>query len=211
MQNVLWDAGLSAANTGLPDAGQLVRRYLGLTEPRETWAFRTYDASRRRSDGRVDDDDLLAASSLGARLTRRDLEHFDRCRDLVEARLAAIPTSTSLRDASNKQLTDVSDLLLGTDLEPTLLAKIVHRARPRLIPPYDRATSDLYAGATGRRAAGRLPDLLFAMRADLQIPANVRALTGFQQQIIAETDGGFVPSQLRIFDIAVWMSTVGRR
>jgi len=66
--------------------------------------------------------------------------------------------------------------------------------------------SDWYAHALGERGAGRPPELLHRLRADLRDPANHAGLTQVQHLIAVTGDGALVPSRLRLFDIAVWMA-----
>lgn len=200
-----WNTPLTIARMPIPDAGQLVRRHLGLWHPIERWASPLYDCIPRAT-GHVTDDDLLATAALGIRLTASTLQAFADERSALEARLAELPHDVGLADAEDDLLHEVASALTLTRLEPTTVSKLLHRARPRLVPPYDRAVTDWYVRGFGVRRAGQLPDLLTNMRADLRNPANSESLRQMQQMIATTRDGGLVPPRLRLLDIAVWMA-----
>lgn len=201
-----WDLRLTAGGRVMPHAGLLVRRHLGLGPAPERWAASLYDRAPTL-DATLTPQDLLAAGALGVRLTRDLLAAFDVARPALERSLADLPTDVSLAQADDLTLDRLSTALLAGPLEPTVAAKLLHRARPRLVPPYDRATSDWYAQALGDRDAGRLPQLLRHLRADLRDETNRVSLTQLQELLATTGDGGLVPSRLRLLDIAIWMTS----
>lgn len=200
-----WGVPLVAAGTRIEDAGGLVRRHLGLSSPAESWAAPLYD-ERPSSRSSVETSDLLAAAALGVRITKDSLAAFSLAKPRLDRALLRLPEDVGLDQADDALLVAVSDALTGSSLEPTLAAKLLHRVRPRLIPPYDRAISDWYARALGSRDAGRLPALLAHLRDDLRNPINTTGLRRLQALIAVEADGALVPTRLRLFDIAIWMS-----
>jgi hypothetical protein len=201
-----WSVPLVAGGMRIEDAGELVRRHLGLSSPPETWAAPLFDERPPTNRMSVETTDLLAAAALGVRITKSSLEGFAAAKPTLDAVVRRLPTDVGLDQADDALLAEVSEALTGTALEPTLTAKLLHRVRPRLVPPYDRAIADCYARAAGDRDAGRPPGLLARMRADLREPLNAVGLQTLQELIAVEGDGGLVPTRLRLFDIAIWMS-----
>jgi hypothetical protein len=200
-----WMVPLVAAGVAIDDAGELVRRHLGLSSPPESWAAPLYD-ERPSSRTSIEASDLLASAALGVRLTKSSLDAFAVAKPALDAALLRLPPDVGLEEAEDDLLGEIAYALTGASLEPTLAAKLLHRARPRLVPPYDRAISDWYSKALGSRDAGRLPELLSGIRADLREPMNSAGLRKLQELVAVEADGALVPTRLRIFDIAIWMS-----
>lgn len=200
-----WETPLTAAGRAITNAGDLVQRHLGMSDPQEHWAAPLYD-NPARSSNELRDEDLLATAALGVRVTKSSLAGFARARPQLERALAQLPPGLSLAAADDVVIERIHTALTATELEPTTVAKLLHRARPRLVPPYDRATSDWYARGLSDRDAGRLPRLLHHIRDDLRQPSNAASLHTLQQLIATENDGALVPSRLRLFDVAVWMA-----
>jgi hypothetical protein len=200
-----WAVSITAAGVAIPDAGELVRRHLGLTEPPEYWSAPLYDRSPD-PEARIGNADLLAATALGVRITSAALADFGAARASLNAVLDRLPPALSLEAADDAVLTWLGDALTGTALDANVAAKLLHRVRPRLVPPLDRTIVDWYARGTGNRSAGKLPNLLFAIRADLQAQENQASLMKLQQVIATENDGALVRTRLRLFDIALWMA-----
>ncbi|MDQ3431353.1 MAG: DUF6308 family protein [Actinomycetota bacterium] len=209
MNTIMWTAPLVAAGRPVDHAGELVRRHLGLSTPVEHWAAPLYDAPSK-APGVIDHDDLLATAALGVRITRQTLTQFHAALPALNAWLGELPADVSLADADDDLVDRVAAALSSSELEPTTTAKLLHRARPRLVPPYDRAVSDWYARALCDRGAGRPPTLLYRLRSDLANERNHDSLVRLQQLAAAASDGGLVRSRLRLFDIAVWMAANDR-
>ncbi len=205
MQHALWETPLTAAGLSIGDAGELVRRHLGMTSPPERWASPLYDVPARANNA-ITSDDLLATAALGVRITRATLASFSTAVPHLERALSRLPVELGVADASDDLLAEMHAALTCTELEPTTVAKLLHRARPRLVPPYDRAIADWYARGLGDRDAGRLPLLLHSIRDDLRDASNQASLLELQRLIATANDGALVPSRLRLLDIAVWMA-----
>jgi hypothetical protein len=200
-----WECQVVAAGRRVPDAGLLVKRHLGLTAPAEVWGARYFDVppSDRST---VTTEDLLAAAALGVRITRESLTAFEDARPVLDEALRRLPIALSLADADDAVIDTISEAVRGSGLEATVAAKLLHRLRPRLVPPFDRATTDWYSTGLGNREDGRPPRLFTHMRDDLARSDNRAALSKLQQTVSTTTDGGLVPSQLRLLDIAIWMA-----
>lgn len=201
----LWHAPLTAAGVAVPDAGTLIRRHLGLTSPPEAWAAPLFDSAPSMTT-EISDADLLACTALGVRVNKALLDQWAKARQALSAFLYELPPSTSLEDADDKTLSRICTAVTMSGLEVSVAAKLLHRARPRLVPPIDRTIIDWYGLGLKDRSAGRLPALLGHLRTDLRRPENRASLTHLQRTIVAEYDGALAPTRLRLFDIALWMA-----
>lgn len=200
-----WHAPLTAAGVAIPDAGTLIRRHLGLTYPPEAWAAPLFNTAPSTTT-EISDADLLACTALGVRVNKSLLDTWVRARPILSLVLHELPPGTSLEDADDKTLSRICSAITLSGLEVSVAAKLLHRARPRLVPPIDRTVVDWYGLGLKDRSAGRLPALLGHLRTDLRRPENRASLTHLQRTIVAEHDGALAPTRLRLFDIALWMA-----
>lgn len=196
---------LLLAGRRVPGAGDRVRRYCGLSwsgGAPETWAFRYYDVVPFEGPG-VDPVDVLAAAALHPGLSRADLAFFHAASEAVDSWLRATPGDVSLAEASDDVLAHLSELATWPNAPTlTLLSKVLHRARPHLIPLVDRHVIDAYRPLTGeRQARGAWPKLLPHLAGDAA--ANAAAIAVIADDVEAGT--GTRPSALRVMDIAIWM------
>ncbi len=206
-----------AAGRIIPDAIDHIRRYCGLTwsggEP-ETWAWRYYDVVPTAHDDVVTSIDVLAAASLHPGLSRADLAFFHERSAEVSSWLAQVGSDETLWDASDAVLGHVGSLASAFPaISPSLLSKVLHRKRPRLIPLLDHHVIDWYRPVTGeRKAAIAWAPLVMAMRDDLADPE--RKLLTSIACVSLETEMGVDReradtrglSWLRMLDIAIWMA-----
>ncbi len=205
----------------ISDPLESIRRYCGLpfgAGESEVWGYEYYDAQPSDSNGEVTAEDLMATAALNMRFTRGCLEGFIRARPIVGEGLAQLSPELALEDALDDQLQIIEDLHQGLaqgtgpfawkidGADRALISKVLHRKRPRLIPLYDRATSERYAAGLGDKKFGKGIDLLKAMRTDMADPKNNEALRAIQAHLAIELDGKRVPSRLRLLDIAIWMA-----
>lgn len=195
---------LLLAGRPFPDFLDAARRYCGLPwsgGAAETWAFPFFDAVATTLFD-VEPADVTAASVLHPGMTRDDLHFFSEHRADLEGWLADLDPKASLADASQATIEYLERLTSFDAPSFTLLAKVMHRKRPGLIPLLDRHIIDLYRPITGERQATLAwPRLLIALRADLL--ANHELLTDAMARLAMEMPTP--PTSLRIVDIAVWM------
>ena len=188
----------------------LVRRYCGLTwsgGPPETWAFRYYEGFQTSNGDVIDPSDLLACSALHGGFSRADLTFFFEQASILEAWLAKIPDDVDLADADAYLLNEIASLSELTDMVGlSLLSKVAHRKRPRLIPLFDRAISDWYRPCTGLRGVAGWARLVAELHDDLGQPTNREVLSDLRSNLDCELRAA-VPSALRLADIAIWMAS----
>ena len=191
------------------DGADHLRRYCGLPwsgGPPETWAYRYYDVVDTIGDDEITPIDVLAASALQPGLGRSDLAWFAEHDDYLRDWLSDVPRDVWLRDADDGLLARLDELAeWDTPVQLSLLTKVLHRKRPRLIPLLDRSIIDWYRPITGeRQAAAAWAPLLRALRADLG-DENALLLA-----IIGVPLNGELPrpvSHVRMLDIMIWMET----
>ncbi len=199
----------------VPRAAELVRVYCGLPDAHgrvQRWGYTVFDAVPSADGDTIDARDLGAVAALGVRLSQPVLDVVLGSAPAVAASIARIPRDLSLEGASDTELelvgTTISSLTADDGPLPTVpittVAKLVHRKRPRLVPPYDRSIGDWYGSALGDNRRGRWPDVVRLLRDDLD--RNRSVLSTWQAELALELDGAVVPSRLRLLDIAVWMT-----
>lgn len=203
---------LRCASRNVPDAADRIARYCGLEwsgGPPEVWAYPYFDAVITPSDEIVTVD-VLACAALHPGLSRNDLTYFTACRSTLVSWLEVVPDDVSLAaadEATLARLREIPGMARGVGL--SLLSKVLHRKRPKLVPMLDRDIVDWYRPVTGLRGAAAWPALVDALGADLADPANKKVLAGIQDYLADRLDGP-VPTALRLVDIAIWMSGGGR-
>jgi hypothetical protein len=122
-----------------------------LLERDHRWSYPAYDGYRasQRADP-LDGPDLLAPVLLNVPLTLEAYYGLDGLRDDLNAGLADIPSDANLSAAPHSQLSLMGRLfgVLDEDrpqgVRATILAKVLHRKRPGLIPLYDRQVRACY-------------------------------------------------------------------
>lgn len=209
------DLELMVGGKPVARAAEFVRRHCGLPDSRgrvEHWGYAVFDAVPSTDGDTITAGDLGAVAALGVRLSQATLDTVLRSAPEVAAMIARLPRDLSLEHASDADLrlvdTTVSSLtaddgpLQGVPI--TTVAKLVHRKRPRLVPPYDRSIGDWYGSALGDSRRGKWPGVMELLRDDLNLGRAV--LSTWQTDLALEMDGAVVPSRLRLLDIAVWMA-----
>jgi hypothetical protein len=194
---------------GLPIAAAEahVRRYCGLVtddHPPQVWAYAYFDSIPTTNDDEVSPTDVVACSALHPGLNRADLEFFHEATPFLRRCLGELPDDIDLADAEGTTLDAVKALgSLKVPVRLSLLSKVLHRKRPRLIPMWDRSLMDWYRWETGVKGEEAWPSVVEAFSADLGAASNREELERIRRAIWTEVSP--VPTLLRIADIAVWM------
>lgn len=126
------------------------QRYL--TDGGAGWAYPAYDAyERERAPGPLTDAGLLAPVLLKvSRMKIRTYEALQAKRAELDEHLARVPVGLDLVDADADDLTVLGDMfavLVGPGVwgaKGTVLAKVLHRKRPRFVPLYDEQVRVVY-------------------------------------------------------------------
>ena len=206
---------LMCAGRSVPNARDQIRRYCGLPwsggEP-ETWAYEHFDLTSTGPDDLPGPPDYLAAAVIHPGFGNAEMAFFrsDGGAESCEEWLSDLPQQLDLADADEgtlAHLTGLSSLADGQWL--SILSKVAHHKRPRLVPLFDRAIVDWYRPVTGHRGVAAWPSLVRAMHADLAMSANRRWLADVRNELSGELSG-VVPSDLRLMDIGVWMTGRGQ-
>ena len=202
------------------DPTSLVEDYLDVARPRRNrFAWPYYDGLE--TNGRPDElvsGDFLAPALLNVRVTLDTMATLVALRDRLQAALAALPRDVDdLADADDAACRAIAGLWAvldddevdTPDIKGTLIAKVLHRKRPELIPVYDSRVFHFYrddrcvpAARPGERTWQQyMGQLIPVMREDLQ--ANRDAFA--ELVALAPPDGPRL-TPLRALDIVVWMS-----
>lgn len=189
---------LQLANRPLLRAEDDLKRYVGLPwsggDP-EVWAYAYYDVIEDANPDHVLPLDVVAVAALHPPLKRSDLTWFVEHRAVLQEFLASVE-DRDLADADPSSL-DPLPAIAATGVDLSLLSKVLHRKRPKLIPLLDRRLTDWYRFRVQGRGASAWPEVTRALAQDLT--ENRQSLDTLRQ---------IVPlSQLRIADIAIWMES----
>jgi hypothetical protein len=185
-----------------------IRRYCGLPwsggHP-QVWAYQYYDVVPFTGPG-IGPIDVLAAAVLHPGLRRSDLTFFANHGGIVDSWLRGALEQLALADADDSTIDHLEELALWPGA-PTLalLTKVLHRARPALMPLVDKHILEWYRPITGERMAREAwPRLLRAIASDAA--TNADSLDELADEV--EKGTGLRPSALRIIDIAIWTAPV---
>jgi hypothetical protein len=204
----------------LPHAAEDVARYCGIPwrdgrhgmpEPAEVWAFLYYDClPERRSDDLLRSAEVLSTMAMHPGFRRGDLDYYWRMRDEIGSLLRRLPPEMDLGDAP----TEAVDLIVEVPMRLegatglSLLSKVLHAKRPRLVPILDRALTDWYRRFARSKGEAAWADCVRALHADLAEAGNRAVLRELQAELRAALPPAMaVPSELRLADIAVWMAS----
>jgi hypothetical protein len=200
------------------DPTSLVEDYLDVARPRKhrfSWPFYDSLVTNGRSEVLVTGD-FLAPSLLGAPIDSDVMAGLTALQAPLQEALAALPAVEHLTDASEAECAAVAALWAvldreqvdTADIKPSLVAKVLHRKRPGLIPVWDSRVFTFYRDA-GCVLVNRgehcwedyLGQLTLTIREDLR--ANPEA---FAELTALAPAGGPGLTPLRALDIVVWMS-----
>ncbi len=120
------------------------------------WGYPAYDAyEQERAAGPLTDADLLAPVLLNVnRMTIRTYEALQAVRAELDDHLARVPLDLDLADAGTDELAVLGQMFAVLDgpgvwgARGTVLAKVLHRKRPRFIPLYDEQVRSVYQDGT---------------------------------------------------------------
>lgn len=201
------------------DAESLLEEYVGPRRRGLRYAYPYYDGLVTNQDPRVlCTGDLLAPCLLGTPVELDRMATLTALLPLLQRQLARLPLDVTLQGAGPDLCDAVAALydplddpsVEERDVKGSLIAKVLHRKRPALIPLFDSRVRDFYRGdsavppaAKGQRSWREYMELLVpAIQADLRDNAEEFA---YLQQIVP-ADGPPLTA-LRILDIIVWMSS----
>jgi hypothetical protein len=201
---------LECAGDVIPEARDQIRRYCGLPwsggDP-ETWAYEYFDSLPTGPDDLVGPPDTLGAASLHPGFGRAEMVWFSGGGDQIcERWLSGLPMDVDLADSGEETVGRLVELpLLCDGIGLSIVSKVTHHKRPRLIPLFDRALVERYRKLTGVRGEAAWPSLVRALRADLGLDGNRQFLKDVRAELTKELTGP-IPSDLRLMDIAIWMA-----
>lgn len=180
------------------------------------WAYPAYDAyERERAPGPLTDADLLAPVLLNVRRMKiKTYEALQAKRAELDEHLARVPAGLDLVDADAGDLAVLGDMFAVLDgpgvwgAKGTVLAKVLHRKRPRFVPLYDEQVRVVYqVGANApvppppRRTRRAWRDFVFLYAAAVQ--EDLRREADLWAEIAAlANDPPITP--LRALDIVAW-------
>jgi hypothetical protein len=209
---------LARGTRELFDPTSLVEDYLDVARPRKrrfSWPFYDSLVTNGRPDVLVTGD-YLAPALLEAPVDADVMAGLVSMQQPLQEALAALPSVAHLAQATDADCDAVAALWAvlddehvdTADIKPSLVAKVLHRKRPGLIPVWDSRVFTFYRDA-GCVLINRqehcwedyLRQLTLAMREDLQ--ANPTAFA--ELTALAPADGPTL-TPLRALDIVVWMS-----
>lgn len=201
------------------DAETLLEEYVGPRRRGLRYAYPHYDGLV--TNGREDllcTGDLLAPSLLGAPVELDRMATLTALMPLLQRGLDELPPGATILDASPELLAKVAALydplddpsVNDPDLKGSLLAKVLHRKRPELIPLFDSRVRDFY------RSEGAIPPAprgsrTFREYMELLVPVISEDVREHAEEFtrlarLAPPDGPRL-TPLRVLDIVVWMSS----
>ncbi|MGZ4620362.1 MAG: DUF6308 family protein [Frankiaceae bacterium] len=201
------------------DAESLVAEYVTPHKPGLRYAYPYYDGLVTNNDNQtLCTGDLLAPALLGVSVSLDRMHTLTRLMPLLQRSLDALSPGIDLASADEVTLDLVASLydplddpsVEDRDVKGSLLAKVLHRKRPSLVPLFDSKVRVFYqhescvppAPKLGRGWRDYMQLLLRAMQEDLR--ANADELRRLSR--LVPPDGPPL-SPLRVLDIVVWMSS----
>ena len=199
---------LCAGTLEVEHPDQVLLDYL---DPRNGYAYPSYDTLVTNGSAQLVDGDLLAPALMGVDLDRA---RFRLLREMLPALegVADLPP-VALQDADDDHVLCVAGIFgmldepryAGRGVRGTIVSKVLHRKRPDLVPLYDSRIFEAYTapGALPRstdRSWQQFMALLCAqMRADLQAESDA-----FDELEKLAADADAPVTRLRILDVLVW-------
>lgn len=200
----------------LADARSIVSTYtsgrdLPTSRKDTVFAWPYYDGMTTGSGpNELNDGDLLAPALLNADPGIHGFATLQGIRGDLELRLSSVRSDLDLAEATESDIAAVASLFapLGTDglfgVRGTILSKVLHRKRPRLVPLYDHKVFKAYRGDRVERAKSRswadyVTRLVQEMQKDLQREPNA-----WEELLSIPPTGSPALTQLRALDILAW-------
>jgi hypothetical protein len=204
---------LVCAGRAIPNARDQIRRYCGLPWSGgypEIWAYEYYDSIATGPGDLISPADLLPSAALHPGFGRAEAVFFNSGgAEACEEWLSGVPVGVDLADADAQVLDHLGELPhVSEGIGLSIVSKVTHRKRPKLIPLFDRAVVDRYRQLTGLRGEAAWLALLRTMKADLALADNRSFLANLRKEL-EESLTTPVPSDLRLLDIAIWMDHRG--
>ena len=201
------------------DAESLLEEYLGPRRRGLRYAYPYYDGLVTNGDpDLLCTGDLLAPALLGVGVDVDRLHTLTALMPLLQRALDKLPPGIELIEADDVTLDLVAALydplddpdVSDRDVKGSLIAKVLHRKRPALVPLFDSKVRIFYqhencvpaAPKDGRSWRQYMELLVRAMQADLRENAEE-----FQRLATLVPTGGPRVTALRMLDIVVWMSS----
>ena len=167
-----------------------------------------------RAAGPLTDADFLAPLLLNVnQLKIRTYEALQHVRGTLDAVLSRIPLDLDLTEASSEQIQLLGELFAVLDdpgvwgAQGTVLAKVLHRKRPRFVPLYDEQVRAVYqdgpAATVTHAPRGGRSWAEFIVLFATAVQADLRRENSFWQQI-ADLGPGPKITPLRALDIVAW-------
>jgi Family of unknown function (DUF6308) len=201
------------------DAESLVDEYLGPRKRGLRYAYPYYDGLVTNDDtDLLCTGDLLAPALLGVNVDVDRLHTLTALLPLLQRALDKLPPGIELIEADDITLDLVAALydplddpdVYDRDVKGSMIAKVLHRKRPALVPLFDSKVRIFYqhsdcvpaAPKDGRSWREYMQLLVRAMQFDLR--ENVEE---FRRLAALVPEGGPPVTPLRMLDIVVWMSS----
>jgi hypothetical protein len=201
------------------DAESLLEEYVGPRKRGLRYAYPYYDGLVTNGDSdQLCTGDLLSPTLLGVTVDLDRMHTLRALTPLLQRGLDALPRITDLLEADERTLDLVAALydplddpsVEDRDVKGSLIAKVLHRKRPTLIPLFDSKVRIFYqhekcvpaAPKDGRSWREYMELLVRAMQHDLR-----ENYDEFQRLCALTPDGGPQLTPLRVLDIVVWMSS----
>jgi Family of unknown function (DUF6308) len=201
------------------DAESLLEEYVGPRKRGLRYAFPYYDGLVTNGDADLlCTGDLLAPCLLGVQVDLDRMHTLTALTPLLQRGLDKLPPATDLVEADATTLDLVAALYdplddpdaHDRDVKGSLIAKVLHRKRPALVPLFDSKVRVFYqhencvppASRDGRSWREYMELLVRAMQHDLRENADEFRRLG---SLVPEGSPRLTP--LRMLDIVVWMSS----
>jgi Family of unknown function (DUF6308) len=201
------------------DAESLLEEYVGPRKRGLRYAYPYYDGLVTNADpDLLCTGDLLAPALLGAGVDVDRMHTLTALLPLLQRALDKLPPGIELIEADEVTLDLVAALydplddpdVSDRDVKGSLIAKVLHRKRPSLVPLFDSKVRVFYqhedcvppAPKDGRSWRQYMRILVRAMQSDLRENADE-----FRRLVSLVPEYGPPLTPLRILDVVVWMSS----
>ena len=201
------------------DAETLLEEYIGPRRRGLRYAYPFYDGLVTNGDpNRLCTGDLLAPTLVGAPVDLDRMKTLTSLMPLMQRGLDELPENATIMGAGDDLLKKVAAIydplddpsVEDRDVKGSLLAKVLHRKRPALIPLFDSRVRDFYRSDSAVPPAPR-GERTFREYMEMLIPLIQEDLRENAEEFgrlaqVAPDDGPPL-TPLRVLDIIVWMSS----